>query len=263
MTTLLTAKDPKYSSPKADAARVKEVQSLEARKWVNWETLTTLDDFEDQQMPGTWSPAQMLTSEMHCELNLPYEECLLKGRLVHSGCHEYNYKREDIIEERRKILLDKNMHVKPINGTELRGVLALEVALALEGGYVPSLRIGDELQAYTRTPRGDDITERRWILFRRSQLGWLPEHIRAKAERLLDRCPRGIVVELAVYLYGDLASGFYYELRRNNDFHAEGAAVAAVAARSCNHEAKLTSHDCPAFWLHELHEKIRNLKAAS
>ena len=26
-----------------------------------------------------------------------------------------------------------------------------------------------------------------------------------------------------MYLYGDLSSGFYYELRRNNDFKAEGA----------------------------------------
>ena len=54
-------------------------------------------------------------------------------------------------------------------------------------------------------------------------MGWLPKHIRDKAARLLERCPRGILVELAVYLYGDLASGFYYELRRNNDFKAEGA----------------------------------------
>ena len=109
----------------------------------------------------------------------------------------------------------------PVSGTELRGILALELALAQEGGYTPSLRIGDEMQAYTRTPRGADEGEKRWILFRKAQLGWLPDHVRDRARHLLDLCPRGILVELAVYLYGDIASGFFYELRRNRDFAEE------------------------------------------
>ena len=108
-----------------DEARAKEIRFFESRKWVKWETLTTLDDFEDQKMSGTWSPAQMLTSEKHCEMGLSYEACILKGRVFHCGNKEYHCFREDIIEQRRKIVVDKGMHVKPMSGAEHRGVLAL------------------------------------------------------------------------------------------------------------------------------------------
>ena len=69
---------------------MKEVQTLEQREWIAWETLCTVEDFEEQQLEGTWSTAQMLCSEKFCELDLPYEDKTLKGRVVHQGDREYN-----------------------------------------------------------------------------------------------------------------------------------------------------------------------------
>ena len=133
VTTLLSQKDDLYFSEKAYEARAKEIQTLEERQWVTWDTLCTLDDFEENEMQGTWSPAQMLCSEKYCELNLPYENKTLKVRLVHQGDREYNHRRENVIEQRRKVLAEKGLSVKPISGTELRGMMILELALALEG----------------------------------------------------------------------------------------------------------------------------------
>ena len=108
---------------------------------------------------------------------------------------------------------EKGVSVKPVSGTELRAVLSIELAVAQQEGYIPALRVGDEAQAYTRTRRA--ATQKRWIMFRQKHLKWLPEHIRERARQLLEKCPRGILAELDVYLYGDLESGFAYEHRRN------------------------------------------------
>ena len=94
--------------------------------------------------------------------------------------------------------------------------MLLELSLSLEGEYEISMRIGDEVSAYTRTQRNKgNAAERRWILFRANQLEWLPDHLREKAASMFAECKRGILCELNVFLYGDLASGFYYEARRN------------------------------------------------
>ena len=113
------------------------------------------------------------------------------------------------------------MTVKPMNATELRCILALELALSLEGGYELSMRIGDQVSAYTSTKRDpSNPAEKRWILFHSNQLDWLPEHIQARAAELFatEGGRRGLVCQLTVYLYGDVAAGFYYESRRNSDF---------------------------------------------
>ena len=66
--TLLGPRDPKFHCARADAARDKEIAFYEARNWIRWGTLLTLDKFEAGQFEGTWSPAQMLTSEKFTEL---------------------------------------------------------------------------------------------------------------------------------------------------------------------------------------------------
>ena len=68
VTTLLSPRDSKFHCFKADEARAKESKSLESRKWVRWETLITLDQFEEEKRTGTWSLAQVLTSEKHTEM---------------------------------------------------------------------------------------------------------------------------------------------------------------------------------------------------
>ena len=56
--------------------------------------------------------------------------------------------------------------------------MALELALSLEGNYELSLRIGDQVSAYTSTNRDpSNPAEKRWILFRPNQLDWLPAHV--------------------------------------------------------------------------------------
>ena len=186
---------------------------MEAINWVRWDTLITIDEFENRQYEGTWSLAQMLTSEKFTELNLCDAEAVLKGRLVHMGDKEWNCHRQNIVDESRRRLTERGMTVKPVSGTELRAVLSTELAVAQQEGYIPALRVGDEAQAYTRTRRA--ATQKRWIMFRQKHLKWLPEHIRERARQLLEKCPRGILAELDVYLYGDLESGFAYEHRRN------------------------------------------------
>ena len=101
MTTLLNSRDPKYNSPKADEALTKESKSLESRKWVKWVALISLDQSDDEKIAGTWSLAQMLTSEKHCEMGLSYEDCILKSRLVHCGNKAYCY---HFLTERRENL---------------------------------------------------------------------------------------------------------------------------------------------------------------
>ena len=68
------------------------------------------------------------------------EDCILKGRLVHCGNKEYNCFRQNVIDERRRALIDEGPQVKPVSETELRGILALELALAQEGGSTPHRR---------------------------------------------------------------------------------------------------------------------------
>ena len=72
---------------------------------------------------------------------------------------------------------------KARNRYRITGVLALELALAQEAGYIPSLRVGGENQAYTRTRRA--AHEKRWVLFRKKHHTWLPEHICERARQLL------------------------------------------------------------------------------
>ena len=210
---------------------------MEAINWVRWDTLITIDEFENRQYEGTWSLAQMLTSEKFKELNLCDAEAVLKGRLVHCGDKEWNWRRQNIIDERRRLLTEKGMTVKPVSGTELRAVLSIELAVAQQEGYIPALSVGDEAQAYTRTRRA--ATEKRWIMFRQD-LKWLPEHIRERARQLLEKCPRGILAELDVCLYGDLESGFAYEHRRKQDFRAETCVQRGQSSVFRYHDANLT-----------------------
>ena len=125
VTTLLGPRDSKFHCAKADAARDKEIASLEARNCVRWGyaggTLITLDQFEAELRDGTWSSAQMLTSEKFTEMNFSDEEAILKGRLVHCGDKEWNWRRQNVVDEGRRLLTEKGLSVKPVTGTELRG----------------------------------------------------------------------------------------------------------------------------------------------
>ena len=219
VTTLLNRRSEAYNHPLAQADRRKEIDGLERRQWCDWSTLITIEEFEKGEYTGTWSPAAMLTSEKYAELQLPLDRKTIKGRLVHQGDKEWNCKRQNVIDSRRRLLQESGLTVKPMNATELRCVMALELALSLEGGYELSLRIGDQVSAYTSTKRNkNNPAEKRWILFRANQLEWLPEHVQERAAALFAISPRGILCQLTVYLYGDVAAGFFYESRRNSDF---------------------------------------------
>ena len=89
VTILLKPRDAKYHCERADAASAKEVASLEARGWIRWGTLPTIDAWEQGESEVTWSLAQMLTSEKFTELRLCETEAVLKGRCVHMGCKEW------------------------------------------------------------------------------------------------------------------------------------------------------------------------------
>ena len=66
------------------------------------EEMATLDSWKAANSPGTWSMANMLTSEKYAELLLDMENATFKGRCVHIGDKEFDSKRRNVIEERRR-----------------------------------------------------------------------------------------------------------------------------------------------------------------
>ena len=158
----------------------------------------------------------MLTSEKCAELVLDIENATFNSQCVHMGDEEFDAKRRNAIEERRRLLSELGMVARPVSGTELRRGLSIECLIALRENYEPEFLVGNENQAYTRTKRTPNSSPR-LILFREKHTHWLPKQYQEKARALLKLCPRGIVVPLAVFLYGGLESGFAYGARRNEE----------------------------------------------
>ena len=222
VTKLLSRRDPKYHTPQADAARKKEIDGLDADASFGWTTSEGLAQWKEREGSGTWSLPMMLTSEKSAELKLAIEEALLKGRLVMCGNHEFDCYGEDVVDKMRAELQAQGMSVRPVNGTELRTIFIAEAHIAAEEGYELDICIGDEVRAYLKTRRAPDARPR-YMLIRRKDLHWVPEQHRPRLEAQLKDSPQGVLVPVLVYVYGDLAAGFFYEARRNTDFATAGA----------------------------------------
>ena len=68
----------------------------------------------------------MLTSEKCAELVLDIENATFNSQCVHMGDEEFDAKRRNAIEERRRLLSELGMVARPVSGTELRRGLSIE-----------------------------------------------------------------------------------------------------------------------------------------
>ena len=93
---------------------------------------------------------------------------------------------------------------------------------SLEDNYELILLLADEKQAYVKTRRPANSTPRH-LLLRAPDLEWVPDEHRDRIALQLKDCPRGVLLKLLVYLYGDIEAGFRYEDRRNRGFVSTGA----------------------------------------
>ena len=94
--------------------------------------------------------------------------------------------------------------------------------VGLDDQYELAFLLADEMQAYVKTRRPADSTPRH-LLLREPDLEWVPDEYRERIALQLKGCPRGVLLKLLVYLYGDIEAGFRYEDRRNKGFVSTGA----------------------------------------
>ena len=165
VTEVISRRDPRYVSQGAQAARRKEVATLDQRQFAKWASARGKRQWRESKGAGTWSRSNMLTAQKNTEnFTLPpnatpstydYHDCEFKGRLVLCGNEQIDCDGIDRVPDVRKEIQETGLSVCPLQNTELRTMFVIEAADAAANDYELAVFIADEDQAYTSTRRGD------------------------------------------------------------------------------------------------------------
>ena len=161
VTEVVPRRDPRYVAPGAQAARRKEIATLDERRFAKWESARGKKQWRQAKGAGTWSRGNMLTAQKNTEnFVLPpnvtpaaydYSDCEFKGRLVLCGNEQIDCDGIDRVPDVRREIQETGLSVNPLQNTEPRAMFVVEAADAAAHGYELAIFIADQDQAYTST----------------------------------------------------------------------------------------------------------------